>query len=199
MKNRWVYWLRYWTGDSTCHLRDDSSSLIYCTKYLECSTLWRDTEGTRFVRKLRETGGMHRPELDGNKQKQVEHTRNYYIVQGPGSVNPYSYPCRHVQTSDLWCRRRCDVRYWGQSSEDQVWGLQGTKRRSYIHEGRLCIKSEILRITARCCAYLLRSGVNYTNSESLESKGVRESRARLCNRSREWLLYCAARELCVWE
>ena len=55
----------------------------------------------------------------------------------------------------------------------------------YIHEGRLCIESGVLRITARCCMYLLRSGVNYTNSESLESKGVKGSRVRLCNRSRE--------------
>ena len=66
-------------------------------------------EGAGIVQKLRETGGIHRPELDGNKWKQAEHTRNYCIVQGPGSVNPYSYPCRHVQASDLWCRRRHDV------------------------------------------------------------------------------------------
>ena len=63
----------------------------------------------------------------------------------------------------------------------------GYKRWSYIHEGQLCIKSGILCITARCCAYLLWSGVNYTNSESLESKGVslRESQVKLCNRLRE--------------
>ena len=75
----------------------------------------------------------------------------------------------------------------------------GYKRWSYIHEGQLCIKSGILCITARCCAYLLWSGVNYTNSESLESKGVslRESQVKLCNRLREWLLYCAAWELCM--
>ena len=35
--------------------------------------------------------------------------RNYCIVQSPGSVNPYSYPCHHVWASDLWCRRRNDV------------------------------------------------------------------------------------------
>jgi hypothetical protein len=62
-------------------------------------------EGTGIVWKLRETGGMHRPELDGNKQKQVEHTRSYCIVQSPGSVNPHSYPYRHIRASDLWCRR----------------------------------------------------------------------------------------------
>ena len=61
------------------------------------------------VKKLRETGGMHRPELDGNTRKQVEQTGNYSIVQGLGSVNPYSYPCHHVRASDLWCRRRRDV------------------------------------------------------------------------------------------
>ena len=61
------------------------------------------------VKRLRETGGIHRPELDGNTWKQVEQTRNYRIVQGPGSVNPYSYPCRHIQASDLWCRRQSDV------------------------------------------------------------------------------------------
>ena len=61
------------------------------------------------VKKLRETGGMHRPELDGNTRKQVEQTGNYSIVQGLGLVNPYSYPCHHVRASDLWCRRRRDV------------------------------------------------------------------------------------------
>jgi hypothetical protein len=75
----------------------------------------------------------------------------------------------------------------------------GYKRWSYIHEGQLCIESGILCITAKCYAYLLWSGVNYTNSESLESKGVslRVSQAKLCNRLREWLLYCAAWELCM--
>ena len=52
---------------------------------------------------------MHRPELDGTEQKGVEYAGSYGIVQGPGSVNPYSYPCRHIRASDLWCRRRCDV------------------------------------------------------------------------------------------
>ena len=41
---------------------------------------------------------------------------------------------------------------------------------SYIYEGQLCIESRILCITARCYVYLLWSEVNYTNSESLESK-----------------------------
>ena len=61
------------------------------------------------IEKLREAGGMHRPELDGNDRKQIEHAGSYCIIQGPGSVNPYSYPCRHVQASDLWCRGWRDV------------------------------------------------------------------------------------------
>ena len=76
-EDRRVYWLRYWTGDSTCRLRDGSSSLIYCTKYPECSTLWRDIEDTGIVWKLRETDGMHRPELDGNSQNMLETTVSY--------------------------------------------------------------------------------------------------------------------------
>ena len=52
---------------------------------------------------------MHRPELDRTEQKRVEYAGNYSIVQGLGSVNPYSYPCRHVRASDLWCRRQSDV------------------------------------------------------------------------------------------
>ena len=56
-----------------------------------------------------ETHGMHRPELNGNTRKQVEQTRSNSIVQGLGSVNPYSYPCRHVQASDLWCQRQSNV------------------------------------------------------------------------------------------
>ena len=66
-------------------------------------------EGAGIVQRLREAGGTYRPELDGSERKQVERTGNYYIVQGLGSVNPYSYPCRHVRASDLWCRRRRDI------------------------------------------------------------------------------------------
>ena len=29
-----------------------------------------------------------------------------------GSVNPYSYPCRRIRASDLWCRRQSDVNNW---------------------------------------------------------------------------------------
>ena len=43
----------------------------------------------------------------------METNRNYWkllhIVQGLGSVNPYSYPCHHTQPRDLWCQRQSDV------------------------------------------------------------------------------------------
>ena len=76
---------------------------------LHYDVVQKEPESYRSIKKLRETGGMHRPELDGNTRKQVEQTRDYSIVQGLGSVNPYSYPCRHVRASDLWCQRRRDV------------------------------------------------------------------------------------------
>ena len=76
---------------------------------LHYAAIKKEPESYRSVRKLRETGGMHRPELDGNTRKQVEQSGNYSIVQGLGSVNPYSYPCRRVRASDLWCRRQSDV------------------------------------------------------------------------------------------
>ena len=78
-------------------------------KVLHYDALQKEPESYGSVWKLREAGGMHRPELDGTRQKGVEHARNYSIVQGLGSVSPYSYPCRHVQAGDLWCRRRRDV------------------------------------------------------------------------------------------
>ena len=46
--------------------------------------------------KLREDGGIHRPELDGSRRNTTEYTGSYLYRTGPGSVNPYSYPCRHV-------------------------------------------------------------------------------------------------------
>ena len=76
---------------------------------LHYDALQKELEPYGSVKKLRETGGMYRPELDGNTWKLVEYAGNYCIVQGLGSVNPYSYPCRHVRASDLWCRRLCDV------------------------------------------------------------------------------------------
>ena len=78
-------------------------------KVLHYDALRKELESYGSVWKLREAGGMHRPELDGTEQKGVEYAGNYRIVQGLGSVNPHSYPCRHVRASDLWCRRRNDV------------------------------------------------------------------------------------------
>ena len=78
---------------------------------LHYDALQKEPESYGSVWKLREAGGMHRPELDGIKQKVVDYTGNYSIVQGLGSVNPYSYPCRHVRASDLWCRRWRDVSF----------------------------------------------------------------------------------------
>ena len=76
---------------------------------LHYDTSQKEPESYGSVRKLREAGGMHRPELDGNGWNTAEHTGNYLYRTGPGSVNPYSYPCRHVRASDLWCRRQSDV------------------------------------------------------------------------------------------
>ena len=64
-------------------------------------------------------GGVHRPELDGTEGKCVEYAGSYRIVQYLGSVNPDSYPCRRIRTSDLWCRRRRDVNHRDQSYELQ--------------------------------------------------------------------------------
>ena len=44
----------------------------------------------------------YRPELNGKVWNAMKATS---IVQNLGSVNPHSYPCRHVQPHDLWCRR----------------------------------------------------------------------------------------------
>jgi hypothetical protein len=79
-------------------------------KILHYDALQKEPESYGSVWKLGEAGGIHRPELDGGKWKGVEYARNYGIVQGLGSVNPYSYPCRHVRASDLWCRRQSDVK-----------------------------------------------------------------------------------------
>ena len=71
--------------------------------------LQKEPESYGSVEKLREAGGIHRPELDGTERKRVEYAGSYSIVQYLGSVNPYSYPCRRVRASDLWCRRQSDV------------------------------------------------------------------------------------------
>ena len=70
---------------------------------LHYDALQKEPESYRSVKKLREAGGIHRPELDGTEQKHVEYAGNYDIVQGPGSVNPHSYPYCHVRASDFWC------------------------------------------------------------------------------------------------
>jgi hypothetical protein len=76
---------------------------------LHYDVLQKEPESYGSVKKLREAGGIHRPELDGTEWKHVEYAGSYTIVQYLGSVNPYSYPCRRVRASDLWCRRRRDV------------------------------------------------------------------------------------------
>ena len=76
---------------------------------LHYDALQKEPESYGSVKKLGEAGGIHRPELDGTEWKRVEYAGSYSIVQCLGSVNPYSYPCRRVRTSDLWCRRRRDV------------------------------------------------------------------------------------------
>ena len=76
---------------------------------LRHDALQKEPESYGSVEKLREAGGIHRPELDGTREKCVEYSGRCSIVQGLGSVNPYSYPCRHIRASDLWCQRRRDV------------------------------------------------------------------------------------------
>ena len=73
---------------------------------------------------------MHRPELDGTRQKGVEYAGNYSIVQDPGSVNPYSYPCRHVRASDLWCRRQSDVTWRSRVHQNDPY--RGVRQISWI-------------------------------------------------------------------
>ena len=77
---------------------------------LHYDALQKEPESYRSARKLREMDGIHRPELDGSEWNTAEHARDYLYRTGLGSVNPYSYPCRHVRASDLWCRRQSDVR-----------------------------------------------------------------------------------------
>ena len=77
---------------------------------LHYDALQKEPESYGSVRKLREAGRIHRPELDGTEWKRVEYAGSYNIVQRLGSVNPYSYPCRRVRASDLWCRRQGDIK-----------------------------------------------------------------------------------------
>ena len=76
---------------------------------LHYDALQKELESYGSVKELREAGGIYRPELDGNEQNTAEHAGSYLYRTGLGSVNPYSYPCRHVRASDLWCRRWHDV------------------------------------------------------------------------------------------
>ena len=51
---------------------------------LHYDALQKEPESYGSVKKLRETGEMHRPELDGTRWKRVEYAGNYSIVQRPG-------------------------------------------------------------------------------------------------------------------
>ena len=51
---------------------------------LHYDAIQKEPESYGSVKKLRETGGMHRPELDGNIWRQIEHAGNYHIVQELG-------------------------------------------------------------------------------------------------------------------
>ena len=51
---------------------------------LHYDALQKGLESYGSVRKLRETGGTHRPELDGNKRNATEHTGNYLYRTGFG-------------------------------------------------------------------------------------------------------------------
>ena len=72
---------------------------------LHYDALQKEPESYGSIKKLREADGIYRPELDRREQKCVEYAGSYGIVQGLGSVNPHSYPYRHVRVSDFWCRR----------------------------------------------------------------------------------------------
>ena len=76
---------------------------------LHYDALQKEPESYGSVKKLREANGTHRPEHDADERNTTEYAGNYLYRTGPGSVNPYSYPCRHVRASDLWCRRQSDV------------------------------------------------------------------------------------------
>ena len=75
-------------------------------------------EGTGIIWKLRETGGMHHPELDGTQWKRTEHTRNYGIVQTQARLTP---TLTHVVA--LMRRRRGSTRGYA-PSEDLETGVR---------------------------------------------------------------------------
>ena len=89
---------------------------------LHYDALQKGPESYGSVKKLIEADGVHRPELDGAEQKCVEYTGNYDIVQGPGSVNPHSYPYCHIRASDFWCRKttRCHLSKACSTLEDHL-------------------------------------------------------------------------------
>ena len=60
--------------------------------------LWKILESYGSSKRLREAGGIHRPELDGTRQKHVEHTGNYNIVQARARLTP---TLTHVVTYEL--------------------------------------------------------------------------------------------------
>ena len=67
-------------------------------KVLHYDALQKEPESYGSVWKLRETGGMHRPELDGTEQKDVEYAGNYSIVQAWARLTP---TLTHVVTYEL--------------------------------------------------------------------------------------------------
>ena len=60
--------------------------------------LQKEPESYGSVWKLRETGGTHRPELDGTIQKGVEYAGSYNIVQARARLTP---TLTHVVTYEL--------------------------------------------------------------------------------------------------
>jgi hypothetical protein len=65
---------------------------------LHYDVLQKELESYGSIRKLREAGGMHRPELDGTEQKRVEYARDYDIVQARARLTP---TLTHVVTYEL--------------------------------------------------------------------------------------------------
>ena len=63
---------------------------------LHYDAIQKELESYGNVEKLRETGGMHRPELNGNTRKQVEQTRSNSIVQGLGSDHAMMRVTGHI-------------------------------------------------------------------------------------------------------
>ena len=67
-------------------------------KVLHYDTLQKEPESYGSVWKLRETGGMHRPELDGTEQKEMEYAGSYSIVQAQARLTP---TLTHIVTYEL--------------------------------------------------------------------------------------------------